>query len=123
MQPTVPGMEPSIITPSLDDDEDEKAIIQAKKRNEAYDLEFNLKAKQIGTAALIMTILVCCMLWCEPCLLGVIAFSACYCMREPILVVIFFVSIGMFLASHMPTTKTIWQITGTIYEMEKSQKQ
>lgn len=114
-------MDPIIApSPDDDDDDDEKALAQAKRRNEAYDLEFNLKLKQIGTAAAILIILICCMLWCEPCLLGVIAFSACYCMREPILVVIFFTSIGLFLASHMPTTKTIWQITGTIYEMEKT---
>lgn len=119
MQQDPPEMDPATLT--TPDDEDEKAILMAKRRNEAYDLEFNLKAKQIGTAALILTVLVCCMIWCEPCLLGVIAFSACYCMREPILVVIFFVSIGMFLASHMPTTKTIWQITGTIYEIETAQ--
>lgn len=100
-------------------DDDMKAILLAKKKNEAYDLEFNLKIKQLVTAAVILITLICCMIWCEPCLLGVIAFSACYCMREPILVVIFFVSIGMFLASHLPTTKTIWEITGTIYEMQK----
>ena len=100
-------------------DDDMKAILLAKKKNEAYDLEFNLKIKQLVTAAVILIILICCMIWCEPCLLGVIAFSACYCMREPILVVIFFVSIGMFLASHLPTTKTIWEITGTIYELQK----
>lgn len=119
MQPDGAPVEP-VITPSFEDDEDEKALMQAKRRNEAYDLELNLKAKQIATAALILIILICCMIWCEPCLLGVIAFSACYCMREPILVVIFFVSIGMFLASHMPTTRTIWQITGTLYEIERN---
>jgi hypothetical protein len=115
-------MQPEDPVPPDHDDEDEKAIILAKRRNEAYDLELNLKIKQMLTAALILVILICCMIWCEPCLLGVIAFSACYCMREPILVVIFFISIGMFLASHMPTTKTIWQITGTIYELEKTQR-
>jgi len=101
-------------------DDDAQHVIFAKKRNEAYDLEFNLKLKQIATAFTVFVILVCCMLWCEPCLLGVIGFSACYCLREPILVVIFFVSIGMFLASHMPSPKAIWAVTGTIYELQKA---
>jgi hypothetical protein len=101
-------------------DEDAEHVIFARKRNEAYDLEFNLKLKQIATAFTVFAILVCCMLWCEPCLLGVIGFSACYCLREPILVVIFFVSIGMFLASHMPSPKAIWAVTGTIYELQKA---
>jgi len=110
-----------MIAPDADPDEDTQAVNLAKKRNEAFDIELSLKAKQIGIAALILSILVICMIWCEPCLLAVIAFSACYCLREPVLVVIFFISIGMFLASHMPATKTMWQISSTIYEIENNQ--
>jgi hypothetical protein len=110
-----------MIAPDADPDEETQAVNLAKKRNEAFDIELSLKAKQIGIAALILSILVICMIWCEPCLLGVIAFSACYCLREPVLVVIFFISIGMFLASHMPATKTMWQISSTIYEIENNQ--
>lgn len=98
----------------------DEEVIDAKRKNEAYDLEFTLKLKQIGVSVLILVVLVCCLIWCQPCLLAVIGFSACYCVREPVLVVVFFVSVGMFLAAHMPSSQTMWKVTGTMYELQKS---
>jgi hypothetical protein len=97
--------------------EDMKAVILAKKRNEAYDLEFNLKIKQIALSVIILLALISCMVWCPSCLLGVMAYSAFQCSKEPILVVIFFVSTGLFLASHMPSMQAVWVVTDAIYEL------
>jgi hypothetical protein len=97
--------------------EDMKAVILAKKRNEAYDLEFNLKVKQIALSVIILLALISCMVWCPSCLLGVMAYSAFQCSKEPILVVIFFVSTGLFVASHMPSMQAVWVVTDAIYEL------
>lgn len=113
--------------PDLDEDsessaqaamsEDMKAVILAKKRNEAYDLEFNLKIKQIALSMIILLALISCMVWCPSCLLGVMAYSAFQCAKEPILVVVFFVSTGLFMASHMPSMQSVWVVTDAIYEL------
>ena len=101
-------------------DEDMKAVILAKKRNEAYDLEFNLKLKQIALSVAILLVLIACMIWYPSLLLGVMAYSAFQCTREPILVVIFLVSTGLFLASHMPNMKVVWVVTDALYEISRS---
>lgn len=101
-------------------DEDMKAVILAKKRNEAYDLEFNLKLKQIALSVTILLVLIACMIWYPSLLLGVMAYSAFQCTKEPILVVIFFVSTGLFLASHMPNMKVVWVVTDALYEISRS---
>ena len=100
-------------------DEDMKAVILAKKRNEAYDLEFNLKLKQIVLSITILLALIACMVWYPSLLLGVMAYSAFQCTKEPILIVVFFVSIGLFLASHMPNMKVVWVVTDALYEITR----
>ena len=100
-------------------DEDMKAVILAKKRNEAYDLEFNLKLKQIALSVTILIALIACMIWYPSLLLGVMAYSAFQCTKEPVLVVVFFVSTGLFLASHMPNMKVVWVVTDAIYELSR----
>ena len=109
-----------MMPPSSTEDDDTKMLDDARKRNEAYDVEFTLKLKQIGVSVAILAALVCCMIWCQPCLLAVIGFSACYCVREPALIVVFIVSIGMFFSSHMPSSQTVWKVTGTMYDLQKS---
>jgi hypothetical protein len=112
---------------SLDDDaqanmsdEDMKAVILAKKRNEAYDIEFNLKLKQIALSVTILIALIACMVWYPSLLLGVMAYSAFQCTKEPILIVVFCVSTGLFLASHMPNMKVVWVVTDALYEISRS---
>lgn len=100
-------------------DEDMKAVILAKKRNEAYDLEFNLKLKQIVLSITILLALIACMVWYPSLLLGVMAYSAFQCTKEPILIVVFFVSTGLFLASHMPNMKVVWVVTDALYEITR----
>ena len=105
---------------STDDDDDQALLKDAKRRNEAYDIELNMKLKQICVSVVILVFLVCCLIWCQPCLLAVIGFSACYCVKEPVLVVVFLVSVGMYVAAHMPSSQTMWKVTGTMYELQKS---
>jgi hypothetical protein len=100
-------------------DEDMKAVTLAKKRNEAYDLEFNLKLKQIALSVTILITLIVCMVYYPSLLLGVMAYSAFQCSREPVLVVVFCVSTGLFLASHMPNMKVVWVVTDAIYELSR----
>ena len=96
-----------------------KAVILAKKRNEAYDLEFNLKLKQIVLSITILLALIACMVWYPSLLLGVMAYSAFQCTKEPILIVVFFVSTGLVLASHMPNMKVVWVVTDALYEITR----
>ena len=112
---------------NLDDDaqanmsyEDMKAVILVKKRNEAYDIEFNLKLKQIALSVTILIALIACMVWYPSLLLGVMAYSAFQCTKEPILIVVFCVSTGLFLASHMPNMKVVWVVTDALYEISRS---
>ena len=107
---------------NLDDDaqanmsyEDMKAVILVKKRNEAYDIEFNLKLKQIALSVTILIALIACMVWYPSLLLGVMAYSAFQCTKER-----FCVSTGLFLASHMPNMKVVWVVTDALYEISRS---
>jgi hypothetical protein len=87
--------------------EDGPELTLAKKKNEAFELELRLMCKK--TLLVLLTFAACwaCLEWCKPCLIGVVAFSACMCGEARLLVIPLVVSLIMLLVAYMSTLKRV----------------
>ena len=104
---------------SLEALEDGGEIILARKRNEAFELEFQLMCKK--TFLVLFTFAGCwiCMEWCKPCLIGVAVFSACMCSEARLLVVPFVVSLVMLIVAYMSVLKKVLVFTEDIDRLQQ----
>lgn len=94
------------------DTEDEEAGLLRKTilANAAYESTCRVRMWQIAVPALATIACILCLFLCENCLLGVMLFCVLLCFRDPVLVLVFFVSFGLLLIRHPIASHTVHRV-------------
>ena len=102
--------------------EDGTEIILAKKKNEAFELEFRLMCKKIFLVLFTFVACTLCMEWCKPCLVAVMIFSGCMCSETRMLWVPFLISLVMVIATYMSVLKGAVVLTEDLSRIQAEQE-
>jgi hypothetical protein len=96
-------------------------LMLAKKKNEAFELEFQLMCKKTLLVLLTFTVCWICMEWCKPCLIGVVVFSACMCSEARLLIIPFVVSLVMVIIAYMSLLKKVLVFSEDVSKIQQSE--
>lgn len=96
--------------PGLDDDEETGLLRKTILANEAYESQCRVRMWQIGVPLLATLACVLCLFLCENCLLGVMLFCVILCFRDPVLILVFIVSLGLLLVRHPVASHTVQRV-------------
>lgn len=107
--------------PQHSDMDDEEASLLRKSilANEAYESQCRVRMWQIGVPAIATIACVLCLFLCERCLLGVMLFCAILCFRDPVLVLVFFVSLGLLIIRHPMESHTVQRVVDAGFVLVK----
>jgi hypothetical protein len=105
---------------SVEDDE-ESRLLSVSKLNKAYESKCWLRMWEIGIPAFATLACIVCMYVCENCLIGVMLFCVLLCFKDWVLVLVFFVSLGLFIAKHPLDSHSMHKIANAGYEIVKSE--
>ena len=107
--------------PHQNDTDDEEAGLLRKKilADKAYESHCRVRLWQIGVPAFATIACVLCLVLCENCLLGVMVFCAVLCFRDPVLVLVFFVSLGLLLVRHPVASHTVQRVVDAGFVLVK----
>jgi hypothetical protein len=101
-----------------DDDEEAQQLLLlevTEKRNRLYESACRARLWEIGIPAFATLACVACLYVCEDCLLGVMLFCAALCFKDWVLVLVFFVSLGLFVMRHPVDTHTMHRVATAGY--------
>lgn len=102
--------------------EDEEAGLLIRKtilENEAYESQCRVRMWQIGVPLFATLACILCLFLCENCLLGVMFFCVLLCFRDPVLVLVFFVSLGLLLVRHPVASHTVHRVVDAGFVLMK----
>lgn len=92
-----------------DGEHDEEAALLRKTilANEAYESHCRVRVWQLGVPLVATLACILCLVLCENCLLGVMLFCVLLCFRDPVLILVFLVSLGLLLIKHPVAPHTV----------------
>jgi hypothetical protein len=96
--------------PTPDADSEEAGLLETERANKAYESACRLRIWQVGVPAVATIACVLCLYFCETCLYGVMLFCALLCFKDMVLVLVFFVSLGLLLVRHPIDTHTVHRV-------------
>jgi hypothetical protein len=103
------------------DEDVESLLLSNKKLNDAYESACRVRMWAIGVPALATLACIACMYYCEDCLIGVMIFCVVLCFKDWVLVLVFFVSLALFIAKHPLNSSTVHKLTDVGFEFVKSE--
>jgi hypothetical protein len=103
------------------DDDVESLLLSSKKLNEAYESACRARMWAVGVPALATLACIACMYYCEDCLIGVMIFCIVLCFKDWVLVLVFIVSLALFIMKHPLNSKTVHKIADVGFEFVKSE--
>jgi hypothetical protein len=101
------------------DDEEAGLIRKTILENDAYESQCRVRMWQIGVPLFATLACILCLLLCENCLLGVMLFCVLLCFRDPVLVLVFFVSLGLLLVRHPVASHTVHRVVDAGFVLMK----
>lgn len=87
--------------------------------NEAYESQCRVRMWQIAVPVIATLACILCLFLCENCLFGVMLFCALLCFRDLVLVLVFFVSLGLLLIRHPIGTHTVQRVVDAGFVLVK----
>lgn len=103
-----------------DDNDEEMALLRKTiLANEAYESHCRKRAWQIGVPVIATIACILCLFLCENCLLGVMLFCVLLCFRDPVLVLVFFVSLGLLIIRHPVASHTMQRVVDAGFVLMK----
>jgi len=105
--------------PEKDDDEEaqRRLLDETDKRNKVYESACRARMWEIGVPAFATLACVLCLYVCEDCLLGVMVFCVALCFKDWVLVLVFFVSLGLFIMRHPMDPGTVQRVVRAGYTL------
>ena len=91
------------------------------QRDMAYEAACRARMWQLGVPAFATLACIVCLYVCEDCLLGVMLFCVALGFRDCVLVLVFFVSLGLLVARHPMDSKTVTWIAKTGYTLVRTE--
>jgi hypothetical protein len=98
---------------SADNENDEESgllLEETERRNRLYESACRARMWEIGIPAGATLACVLCLYVCEDCLLGVMLFCVALCFKDWVLVLVFFVSLGLFIMRHPMDSHVIHRV-------------
>ena len=105
----------------MSEQDDEEAALMRKTAlaNSVNEGQFRARMCQIGVPLFATLACVLCLFLCENCLFGVMLFCVLLCFRDPVLVLVFFVSLGLLLIRHPVASHTIHRVVDAGFVLKK----
>lgn len=91
-------------------DEESGLLEETERRNKLYESACRARMWEIGIPAGATLACVLCLYVCEDCLLGVMLFCVALCFKDWVLVLVFFVSLGLFVMRHPMDSHTLHRV-------------
>lgn len=101
------------------DDEESGLLRKTILANEAYESQCRIRAWQIGIPLIATLACILCLFLCENCLIGVMLFCVLLCFRDPVLVLVFFVSLGLLIIRHPVASHTVQRVVDAGFVLMK----
>ncbi len=108
-------------TESSDTDE-EALLLSSATLSKAYETRCNARLWELGIPAFATLACILCLYVCEDCLFGVMLFCLLLCFKDWVLVLVFFVALGLLMARHPFQTDTLHRLANAGYEIIKTDK-
>lgn len=103
-----------------DTDDEEAGLLRAAiLADQAYESRCRVRAWQIGVPVFATLACILCLFLCENCLFGVMLFCVILCFRDPVLVLVFFVSLGLLIVRHPIPSTTVHRVMDAGYILVK----
>ena len=107
--------------PAAEDDDVEAHLLSNKKLNEAYESACRVRIWAVGVPLLATLSCIACMYLCEDCLIGVMIFCIVLCFKDWVLVLVFIVSLALYVIKHPLNSQTVHKISDAGFEFIKSE--
>jgi hypothetical protein len=104
----------------VSDVDEEALLLSSTSLNKAYDTRCNTRLWEVGIPAFATLACILCLYVCEDCLFGVMLFCLLLCFKDWVLVLVFFVALGLLVARHPLQSETLHRLANAGYEIIKT---